>query len=110
MPPAMGVDYRIVNGYVYISPNPVTDPEEIGRRLAHFEPRAGHYYGNWDRLYAGWKANLTGELFLAAGTLALLGLLPGGNVLMGIAFGGLHVVLGALILGGSAHETQDRID
>ena len=61
-------------------------------------------------LYAGWKANLTGGLFLAAGTLALLGLLPGGNVLMGIAFGGLHVVLGALILGGSAHETQDRID
>src|SRR5688572_20942546 len=42
-------------------------------------------------LYAGWKANLTGGLFLAAGTLALLGLLPGGNVLMGIAFGGLHV-------------------
>ena len=31
VPPAMGVDYRIVNGYVYISPNPVTDPEEIGR-------------------------------------------------------------------------------
>jgi pyruvate,water dikinase len=26
VPPAMGVDYRVVNGYVYISPNPVTDP------------------------------------------------------------------------------------
>ena len=23
VPPAMGVDYRVVNGYVYISPNPV---------------------------------------------------------------------------------------
>ena len=31
VPPVMGVDYRIVNGYVYISPNPVTDPEKIGR-------------------------------------------------------------------------------
>jgi hypothetical protein len=61
-------------------------------------------------LYAGWKANLVGGLFLAAGTLALLGLLPGGNLLMGIAFGGLHLVLGALILGGSAHEAQDRLD
>ena len=26
VPPAMGIDYRIVNGYVYISGNPVTDP------------------------------------------------------------------------------------
>ena len=61
-------------------------------------------------LYAGWKANVTGGLFLAAGTLSLLGLLPGGNLLMALAFGGLHLVLGALILGGSAHEAQDRID
>jgi hypothetical protein len=61
-------------------------------------------------LYAGWKANLAGLLFLAAGTLALLGVLPGGNLLMAIAFGGIHILLGILILGGSAHETQDRID
>ena len=28
----MGIDYRIVNGYVYISGNPVTDPEKIAER------------------------------------------------------------------------------
>jgi hypothetical protein len=61
-------------------------------------------------LYAGWKANLAGVLFLAAGTLALLGVLPGGNLLMAVSFGGIHVLLGILILGGSAHEAQDRID
>ena len=32
VPPAMGVDYRIVNGYVYITVNPVTDPAKIGER------------------------------------------------------------------------------
>ena len=32
VPPAMGVDYRVVNGYVYISPNPVTDPDKIAER------------------------------------------------------------------------------
>ena len=31
VPPAMGIDYRIVNGYVYISGNPVTDPAKIAR-------------------------------------------------------------------------------
>jgi pyruvate, water dikinase len=55
LPTTLGIDHRIVNGRIYITANPVTDPEEIGRRLAIFEPRAGYYYGNWDRLYAGWK-------------------------------------------------------
>jgi hypothetical protein len=59
-------------------------------------------------LYAGWKANVVGVLFLAAGTLSLLGVLPGGNLLMAIAFGGLHVLLGLLILKGPSHETEDR--
>ncbi|MBO0868299.1 MAG: hypothetical protein J2P15_07005, partial [Micromonosporaceae bacterium] len=55
LPTTRGIDHRIVNGRIYITANPVTDPEEISRRLAIFEPRAGHYYGNWERLYAGWK-------------------------------------------------------
>ena len=29
IPPALGIDHRIVNGYVYISPVGVPDPEEI---------------------------------------------------------------------------------
>ena len=55
VPPAMGVDYRVVNGYVYISPNPVTDPDKIAERAQYFEKRAGHYFENWDELYAGWR-------------------------------------------------------
>ena len=55
VPPAMGVDYRVVNGYVYISPNPVTDPDKIAERAEYFEKRAGHYFQNWDELYAGWR-------------------------------------------------------
>ena len=44
VPPAMGIDYRIVNGYVYISGNPVTDPAKIAERAEFFQRRAGHYY------------------------------------------------------------------
>src|SRR5215472_4175765 len=41
VPPAMGIDYRVVNGYVYISGNPVTDPEQIAERADFFQKRAG---------------------------------------------------------------------
>ena len=54
----MGVDYRVVNGYVYISPNPVTDPAKIAERAGYFEKRAGHYFQNWDELYAGWRTKM----------------------------------------------------
>jgi pyruvate,water dikinase len=58
VPPAMGIDYRIVNGYVYISGNPVTDPEKIAERAQFFEQRAGHYFANWAELYGKWKAKM----------------------------------------------------
>jgi pyruvate,water dikinase len=58
LPAALGLDVRIVNGYVYISPIPVTDPDEIGRRVALFQERAGFYYKNWDELYGKWKAKI----------------------------------------------------
>ena len=58
VPPAMGVDYRIVNGYVYISGNVVSDPELMGERAAFFEKRAGHYFRNWDTLYAEWRGKM----------------------------------------------------
>lgn len=58
MPPALGIAHRIVNGYVYISPVGVPDPEEVGRRVPTFMKRAGYYYENWDRLYADWKTKM----------------------------------------------------
>jgi len=58
VPPAMGIDYRIVNGYVYISGNPVTDPDKIAERAAYFGARAGYYYANWTELYGKWRAKM----------------------------------------------------
>lgn len=55
VPPAMGIDYRVVNGYVYISGNPVTDPDKIAERAGYFQKRAGHYFENWAELYGKWK-------------------------------------------------------
>ncbi len=58
VPPAMGIDYRIVNGYVYISGNPVTDPAKIAERAGFFQKRAGYYYENWTELYGKWRAKM----------------------------------------------------
>jgi pyruvate, water dikinase len=57
-PTTLGIEHRIVNGRVYITAIPVTDPAEIERRLETFQQRAGYYYENWDRLYEGWKARM----------------------------------------------------
>ena len=51
----MGIDYRVVNGYIYISGNPVTDPAKIAERAEFFQKRAGHYFQNWDELYGKWR-------------------------------------------------------
>jgi len=58
VPPAMGIDYRVVNGYVYISGNPVTDPEKVAERVGYFQKRAGYYFEHWDELYTKWKAKM----------------------------------------------------
>jgi len=58
VPPAMGIDYRIVNGYVYISGNPVKDPEKVVERVEIFQRRAGYYFEHWDELYGRWKEKM----------------------------------------------------
>jgi pyruvate,water dikinase len=58
VPPAMGIDYRCINGYIYISGNPVTDPDAVAERAAFFEKRAGYYYANWDALYGKWRGRM----------------------------------------------------
>jgi pyruvate,water dikinase len=54
MPPAKGLDVRVVNGYTYMSALPAPEPAEIERRAAEFGVRAGHYFQNWDNLYEDW--------------------------------------------------------
>jgi pyruvate,water dikinase len=57
VPPANGVDYRVHNGYCYMSP--VAVPEaDIPARVPVFLERAGHYYGNWDSLLENWHAKM----------------------------------------------------
>lgn len=58
VPPALGVDHRMANGYIYISPVPVTDPKQVEERLQHFLQRAGYYYENWNELYGRWKSKM----------------------------------------------------
>ena len=58
VPPAKGIDHRIVNGRVYITPIGIEDPEEIQERIPVFMKRAGYYYENWDNLYENWKVKV----------------------------------------------------
>jgi phosphohistidine swiveling domain-containing protein len=58
VPPAAGIDWRCINGYIYISGNPVTDPERIAARVEHFQRHAGHYYEHWDELYGRWRGQM----------------------------------------------------
>jgi len=60
IPPTRGVDQRILNGYLYVSPVSVADPAEVQRREAMFHERAGFYFGNWNDLFAKWTAKMDG--------------------------------------------------
>ena len=62
VPTARGVERRIINGYVYLSPVSVADPGEVDRRLPSFMERAGYYYKNWDELEARWKKKMEATL------------------------------------------------
>lgn len=65
VPPAYGIEQRVVNGFLYITAVPVADPSTIPARVDVFMKRAGHYYGNWDKIFEEWKAKVTkviGEL------------------------------------------------
>ncbi|MBX5474212.1 MAG: PEP-utilizing protein mobile subunit, partial [Thermoleophilia bacterium] len=58
IPNVLGIEHRVVNGYVYITSNEVSDPGEIQQRLETFLPRIGFYYENWDTLVARWQAEV----------------------------------------------------
>ena len=55
LPTTLGIDYRIINGRIYIGGNSVSDPAEIARRTEQFQQRAFYYYENWEQLFAQWK-------------------------------------------------------
>jgi pyruvate,water dikinase len=58
VPPTLGIEQRILNGYVYFSPNSVSDEETLARRGEAFARRGGFYYEHWEELVAGWEARV----------------------------------------------------
>jgi pyruvate,water dikinase len=54
VPPSLGFEYRLLNGYVYNSANSVADEAVLARRAEHFAQRGAYYYEHWDDLYARW--------------------------------------------------------
>ncbi|MDR5709766.1 MAG: PEP-utilizing enzyme [Armatimonadota bacterium] len=62
VPPSMGIAARILNGYLYISPIPVPDPQKVQERAQVFQARAGYYYAHWKEIYAEWKQKVQGEI------------------------------------------------
>lgn len=57
VPPANGLEQRILNGYLYLSPVPVP-PEDIPARVPQFLERAGYYFQNWGTLLANWDVKV----------------------------------------------------
>lgn len=62
IPPALGIDQRLLNGYLYLSPNSIDDPVIIKQRSSLFKERAGYYFENWDRLYDQWQAKASAHI------------------------------------------------
>ena len=53
-PSSLGVECRILNGYVYVTANSVRDETALARRGELFTERGGYYYEHWDELYDRW--------------------------------------------------------
>ena len=60
LPTALGIEHRLVNGYLYLSPNVIDDPAMIAEREPIFAERARHYFENWDAIYDQWVTKAVG--------------------------------------------------
>jgi pyruvate,water dikinase len=59
LPTALGIEHRIVNGYLYLSPNVIDDPVMSAEREPVFLERARHYFEHWDEIYDNWVIKAT---------------------------------------------------
>jgi pyruvate,water dikinase len=62
VPTSLGLEYRILGGYVYLSPNSVTDETMIARRAELFQARGGYYYEHWVELDQRWREKVQAEI------------------------------------------------
>ncbi|MDJ1134463.1 PEP-utilizing enzyme [Streptomyces iconiensis] len=54
LPGGYGTEHRILNGYSYLSPVPVTDAAERAARAEVFAARSRTYYAQWEQLHQRW--------------------------------------------------------
>jgi pyruvate, water dikinase len=62
LPPATGVDFRVVNGYGYLSGSPVLDGDRVAARAVTFGQRAGHYFEHWADIERDWQERTNAEI------------------------------------------------
>jgi pyruvate,water dikinase len=62
VPQSLGLECRILNGYVYLSGNSVTDEATIARRAELFSKRGDYYYEHWEALDARWTDKVEAEI------------------------------------------------
>jgi pyruvate,water dikinase len=60
IPSSLGIEYRILHGYGYVSPRSIADPATIEHRAQLFAERGAFYYEHWDELYASWLQRVEG--------------------------------------------------
>src|SRR5262245_28094335 len=54
LPDSLGVQFRVLNGYIYVTSNSVTDEATLARRTDVHTARADFYYERWNELYESW--------------------------------------------------------
>src|SRR5215469_10914900 len=62
VPTSLGLESRILGGYVYLSPNSITDEATIAERVRLFAARGGYYYEHWDQLDLNWRDKVQAEI------------------------------------------------
>ena len=62
VPTSLGFEQRILGGYVYLSPNSITDEATVAERAELFTARGGHYYEHWNELDAQWREKVQAEI------------------------------------------------
>ena len=62
VPTSLGLETRILGGYIYLSPNSITDEVTITERGELFAQRSGYYYEHWERLDLHWRDKPEAEI------------------------------------------------
>jgi len=65
VPGSLGYECRLLDGYIYVSPNTVVDEGVMARRTQLHARRSGFYFSHWEELYESWLEKVeaaTGEL------------------------------------------------